>query len=67
MLGMDPIDLIRKGEGLYKELDIDNHADNAQTLINIMIKNPILIERPIVIANNKAVIGRPPELVLDII
>ena len=67
MLGMDPIDLIRKGEALYKELDIDNHADNAQTLINIMIKNPILIERPIVVANNKAVIGRPPELVLDII
>ena len=47
MLGMDPIDLIRKGEALYKELDIDNHADNAQALINIMIKNPILMNVPL--------------------
>ena len=67
MLGINPIDLIRKGEALYTELDLDNHSNDAQILIDAMIKNPILIERPIVIANNRAVIGRPPELVLDII
>jgi arsenate reductase len=67
MLGMKPIDLIRKREALYKELELGKHADNTQMLLDVMIENPILIERPIVISNNKAVIGRPPELVLDII
>ena len=67
MLGINPIDLIRKGEALYTELDLDNHTNDPQILIDAMIRNPILIERPIVIANNRAVIGRPPELVLDII
>ena len=67
MLDLKPFDLVRKGEKLYKELDVGKHENNADALLKIMAQNPILIERPIVIANNKAVIGRPPELVLSII
>tara|TARA_B100000959_G_scaffold231099_1_gene247430 strand:- start:223 stop:588 length:366 start_codon:yes stop_codon:yes gene_type:complete len=67
ILNIKPMDLMRKGEVLYKELNIDKYQNNSEMLIKIMIENPILIERPIVLANNKAVIGRPPELVLSII
>ncbi|MCF6315342.1 MAG: arsenate reductase (glutaredoxin) [Marinosulfonomonas sp.] len=57
--------LIRTGEMLYKELGLKD-ADN-DALINAMAKNPKLIERPVVLANNKAALGRPPESVLDIL
>ena len=67
MLDLRPIDLVRKGEKLYQDLDIDKYENNTDALLKIMTENPILIERPIVIANNKAVIGRPPELILNII
>tara|TARA_B100001250_G_scaffold407639_1_gene428726 strand:+ start:233 stop:580 length:348 start_codon:yes stop_codon:yes gene_type:complete len=67
MLDINPFDLVRKGEKLYKELGVSEHENNTDMLLKIMTQNPILIERPIVIANNKAIIGRPPELVLNII
>jgi len=67
LLGMNPRELMRKGESIYKELNLaDDDLTNDQ-LIAAMLKNPILIERPIVLANGKAAIGRPPESVLDII
>ncbi|GAA4277351.1 arsenate reductase (glutaredoxin) [Aquimarina mytili] len=66
LLDISPIALIRKNEAVWKEnfkgKDIDDNE-----LIKIMVENPILIERPIVIKNNKAVIGRPPEIVKDIL
>ncbi len=65
-LSIKPQDLMRKGEAIYKDLDLKNINDN-NILMQAMIDNPILIERPIVIANGKAKIGRPPESVLDII
>lgn len=65
-LGIKPIDLIRKNEAVWKsEFKAKDLSDD--DLINAMIENPKLIERPIVINGNKAVIGRPPELILDII
>lgn len=67
MLGIQPRDLMRTGESIYKELDLDNKDLSRTELIDIMITHPILIERPIVIQNGKAVIGRPPEKILDII
>ena len=67
MLDIKPAELVRKGEKLYSELDVGKYENNADELLKIMTQNPILIERPIVLANNKAVIGRPPELVLTII
>ena len=58
--------LMRTKEVLYKELALGNENDES-VLLNAMLNNPKLIERPIVLANGKAAIGRPPESVLDII
>lgn len=66
-LGMAPRDLMRKKEDSYKELRLDDPYLSENTLINAMIQNPILIERPILLANDKAALGRPPEQVLDIL
>ena len=67
MLNMGPRDLMRKNEAVYKESGLNNEALSDEDLVNAMLANPILIERPIVIANDKARIGRPPESVLDIL
>jgi len=66
-LDMTPRDLMRKNEDEYKQHHLDNNELDKNTLINAMITYPKLIERPIVIANNKAAIGRPPENVLEIL
>lgn len=66
-LGLEPCDLMRKKEAEYKNAGLDNQSLGRQALIDGMINNPILIERPIVIANDKAAIGRPPENVLTIL
>jgi len=67
MLAMQPRDFIRKKEAIYRDhlLDDDTLSDDA--LIQAMVDNPILIERPIVVSNGRAAIGRPPENVLDIL
>ena len=65
LLNISAKDLIRTGEALYKELGL-KEADE-ETLINAMADHPKLIERPVVISNNKAALGRPPESVLDIL
>jgi arsenate reductase len=67
LLGMEPRDLMRKHEAPYKDNNLDNADLNREQLIQAMIDNPILIERPIVINGDKAIIGRPPEKVLDIL
>jgi len=67
LLGLAPRDLMRKHEAPYGENNLDNPDLSNEELIQAMVDNPILIERPIVIAGNRAVIGRPPEKVLDII
>ena len=66
-LGIAPRDLMRKKEDIYKELELGILSLSDKDLIDLMIEHPILIERPIVIANGKAVLGRPPEQVLDIL
>jgi len=66
-LGMEPRELMRKGEDAYKQAGLDNPALDRQALIAAMVEHPILIERPIVMANGKAAIGRPPEKVLEIL
>ena len=66
-LGFTPCDLMRKKEDIYAEREFDNPSLTDVELIDFMVKNPILIERPIVLANGKAAIGRPPEKVLEIL
>jgi len=67
LLGLEPRELMRKQEKEYKAAKLDNPKLSRKDLIYAMIQHPVLIERPIVIANNKAVIGRPPENVLGIL
>jgi len=66
-LGYAPRDLIRKKETIYSEYNLDSPTLSDDDLIEFMTKHPILIERPIVLANEKAAIGRPPEQVLEIL
>lgn len=67
MLELKPRELMRKKEEVYKTLELNNESLSEAELIKAMAENPILIERPIVVANNKAAIGRPPEAVLEIV
>lgn len=67
MLGISARDLIRTSEQEYKDLDLAKSHLNDSDLIDAMINTPRLIQRPIVVANGKAAIGRPPEQVLEIL
>ena len=60
-------DIIRTGQNEYRELQLDNTDLSDEALLDAMIENPILIERPIVVRGDKAVIGRPPENVLALL
>ena len=66
-LGKSPRELMRKGEAEYREQKLDDEALSADELIRAMVATPRLIERPIVVAKERAAIGRPPESVLDIL
>lgn len=67
LLGFDsPRQLMRTKEEIYKKLALKDEK-NESVLLKAMVENPKLIERPIVLANGKAAIGRPPESVLEII
>lgn len=59
--------LMRQQEALYHSLTLADHALSEMQLLQAMAENPQLIERPIVVANGKARIGRPPERVMEII
>lgn len=66
MLGIKPFDLVRKGEAVYKEKYKGRELSDI-AWIKAMVENPKLIERPIVIDGNQARLGRPPELVLELL
>ena len=61
----DPSTIARKGEDRWKELGLDG-ADR-DTVLDALAANPILIERPIIIKGDRAVVGRPPEKVLELL
>lgn len=65
-LGMKAEEIVRKGEVLYKEKYKNKEISEAEW-IQILSVNPILIERPIIVNGDRAVIGRPPERVLELI
>ena len=59
-------DIMRTGESVYKTLELSDSDHNEEELLQLVIENPILLERPIVTHNDKAAIGRPPEKVLSL-
>ena len=66
-LGLHAMELMRKGEAEYRALGLGDESLTEEQLITAMVENPRLIERPIVLANGRAAIGRPPESVLSIL
>jgi arsenate reductase len=64
-LEVPAIGLVRTGERLFRDLDLADSDDTA--LVAAMAAHPILIERPILVAGDRAVIGRPPEKILDLL
>ena len=66
-LGMTPLELMRRGEARYRELGLKGPDVSDDDRVRAMAENPILIERPIFITRGKAVVGRPPERVLELL
>jgi len=67
MLKLEPRELMRSFEKEYTKAGLDNPALSRAELIDAMVRHPRLIQRPIVIKNGKAAIGRPPEKIIDIL
>lgn len=67
LLGMTPRQLLRTSEAEYEELGLGDPALSDDAILQAMVAHPRLIERPIVVVDGKAAIGRPPEAVLDIL
>jgi len=66
-LGVSARDLLRTTEPIYQEINLDNDALSEDEIIAAICLHPVLLQRPIVVSGNRAVIGRPPTKVLDII
>ena len=66
-MGIRAKDFIRSRESIFKELNLSAHLDDDDTLFYQMSQNPKLIERPIVVKGDRAVLGRPPEKVTDLL
>ena len=66
-LDLSPRDLLRKGEQIYRDLKISRRDLTDDELIDLMVENPDLIQRPIVVRGKKAVLGRPPESVEELL
>jgi arsenate reductase len=67
LLGLEPRELMRTNEAEYTDLKLDDASLGREQLIAAMVEHPRLIQRPIVLSNGKAALGRPPESVLEII
>lgn len=66
-LKMEPQEILRTKEEVYTKLGLKNKNLSRAEWIEILVKNPVLIERPIVVSGSKAIIGRPPEKVLELL
>ena len=66
-LKIKPIDLVRKKEKIIKEKDLNLSSMSDKEIIETLVENPILIERPILVTETKAIVGRPPELINTIL
>ena len=66
-LEMEPRALMRRKESVYGTLALDDESVDRHSLLQAMVEHPILIERPIAVAGDRAALGRPPENVLEVI
>ena len=66
-LGIGARELMRTGEDAYKELQLKDKSLGDEQLLDAMVQHPILIQRPIVVNDDRAVLGRPPENVLELL
>lgn len=66
-LGMTARDVLRRGEAPYRELALGDPAKDENELVAAIVAHPVLLERPIAVRGAKAVLGRPPERVLDLL
>ena len=66
-LGLAPAEVIRKGESVFKELELSSKDLSNKEWAKIIAQNPILLERPIFENGEKAIVGRPPEDILKIV
>lgn len=66
LLGVAPAAVLRKNDRTYKELGLDGREDDA-TLVAHMAEHPTLLQRPIGVLGNRAVVGRPPERLLELV
>ena len=65
MAGLEPEGIVRKKEGLYSELKLGEKKLSRSEWLKTLSRNPILIERPIVVKGNKAMVARPPEKIAE--
>jgi arsenate reductase len=66
-LGIEPRELLRKDEQVYRDLALGRSEVSDDELISLMVENPDLIQRPIVVRGKRAVLGRPPENVEELL
>lgn len=66
-MGMKPSELLRKNEEAYKMLDFRHKEYKEEEILDFMVKNPDLVQKPFVEKGNKAILGRPPEKILEIL
>lgn len=66
-LGIAPRELLRTGEDTYKKLQLKDQTLSDEQLLEAMVQHPQLIQRPIVVKGGRAVLGRPPENVLELL
>lgn len=66
-LDMTPLELMRRSERAFKEHGLGDDSVSDDERVRAMVENPILIERPIFVAGDSAVVGRPPERVLELL
>ncbi len=67
MLGLEPREFMRKKESEYKDNNFDNPNLSREELIKAIVDYPKLFERPVIVSGDKAVIGRPPENIFEIL
>ena len=67
LLGLSARDLLRTTEAVYQEKNLDRNTLTDDQIIAIIVSNPVLMQRPVVVRGNQAIIGRPPEKVLEIL